>query len=148
MPNRRHKPTTNPKTRALRLSPREEPEKKEASFQAKLLHAARANGWRVDVADLHPEHRDERFFVHLQAIAPKGKVRSFHKTMRLALVSMTMAASWMRSKRAPKPSSPGVTRRVVVAGSTARNISPSHSVIKNRSGLYGRRTTWAVDRSA
>ena len=54
-----------------------EQDKSEASFQAKLLHTARANGWRVDVSDLHPDHRDPRFFRHLEAIAPKGKVRRF-----------------------------------------------------------------------
>lgn len=71
MLNRRHKPAKP------RPSPLEEPRKTEASFQAKLLHTARVNGWRVDVADLHPEHRDERFYRHLEAIAPKGKVRRF-----------------------------------------------------------------------
>ena len=53
------------------------PRKKESKHQAEVIAIARANGWRIDLADLHPEHRDERFFRHLEFYAPKGKVRRF-----------------------------------------------------------------------
>ena len=77
MLNRRHKPTTSTRRKAPVSSPADDPNKSEASFQAQLLHTARCNGWRIDVSDLSKYERDPRFFGHLEAIAPKGRVRSF-----------------------------------------------------------------------
>lgn len=52
--------------------------KQESKLQAEVIVIARANGWRIDLADLHPKYEDERFARNLAAIAPRGKkLRAF-----------------------------------------------------------------------
>ncbi len=72
--NRRHAT----RTRRTAKSPLDEMhEKNEASFQQKLLHTARCNGWRIDVGHLSKHSRDPAFYAELERIAPKGRVRTF-----------------------------------------------------------------------
>lgn len=53
--------------------------KKESSFQYDVVRCAKLNGWRIDVADLHPKYRDERFYrhVHTRFLGKVKKVLDF-----------------------------------------------------------------------
>ena len=52
--------------------------KKESGFQADIVKCAKLNGWRIDLADLHPKYLDPGFHGHLSGIAPRGKkLRAF-----------------------------------------------------------------------